>query len=211
MSNKGLKNLFNQYSSGIISTEEYRIRRTQIIDEITGEITVRNNEFSPPTNPQFQARDVEADTVATKVKPLPKSVIAGIAFVFIIVIVAVSIFSNTTTEPHNNNISKSDNTTDSQSNEQDSSHNNVQQLVQNFIDIDQWQISDIDKFMHQWKNISNEGRGYAYTTSWFRNLRDTVSRRIVEQRALADIGDNNAAELEKRLQILNDELKPRKD
>ena len=208
MSNKGLKNLFSQYSSGIISTEEYRIRRTQIIDEITGEITVRNNEFSPPTNPQYQARHVEENTVSKKAKPLPKSVIAGIVFV---VIVAVAIFLNSTREAQNNNISKSDITTDSQSIQQDSSHNNVQQLVQNFIDIEQWQIADIDNFMRQWKNISNEGLAFAYTTTWFRNLRDTVNRRIVEQRALADIGDNNAAELEKRLQALNDELKPRKD
>ena len=76
-------------------------------------------------------------------------------------------------------------------------------LAVNFLKIDQWQVSDIDIFISNWKSLSKTDREYANTATWFRELSDTVARRITEQRALADLGDKDAKSLEKHLQKLS--------
>lgn len=205
MANNGLKMLFTEYSNGRISFEEYRNRRTQIIDEITGEITVRNNEFSPPTNPSYQAPHVEVINSVTKKKSSAPVLISIFAIIFIIFATAI-IINNIRTDTASKNDIQPDNLRSDIPNTPAISHQNTQQLALNFIKLDQWQVSDVDTFLINWKSLSTEERKYAHTTSWFLELKNTVKSRITEQRALADIGDNNATTLEKHIQTLADEL-----
>ena len=196
MQNIALKKLFDEYSSGTISTDEYRNRRTQLIDEITGEITVRNGDFSPPTNPLYQPPHVDSVAITAPKSsaklPIIIAVIIAIAF---IVVASVTILNNV----HNG----TDIGANKISNDLSLEENPAKLLAVNFLKIDQWQVSDIDIFISNWKSLSKTDREYANTATWFRELSDTVAHRITEQRALADLGDKDAKSLEKHLQKLS--------
>jgi len=206
MSNPSLKSLFSEYTNGLISQEEYRYRRTQLIDEMTGEITVRNDDFSPPTNPSYQApHDTSKSDDSTTAKPSHKAPIIIFISIAILLIAGVSVQMMYSTSKVGNK-SGTTSTNDRSDIQSNNPNHEAKQIALNLLEQEQWSSSEINSFIKDWKQLTLEERTAASTSSWYRDLNDMIARRILEQRALADIGDAKAVKLEKQLQELSDTL-----
>lgn len=209
MSNTNLKKLFTEYTNGLITIEEYRHRRTQIIDEITGEITVRNDDFSPPTIPSYQVPQFENEPEPVSSNPIktPKKVTISIIGGFLLLVIATVIIAykfnyHSTADVEN----KSEHPKQHQNINSNSSDFDISQIASSLLQHEQWNSQDINTFIIEWNKLNYEQRYAALTSSWYRDLKDMINRRILEQRALADIGDKNAVKLEKLLQNLAETL-----
>ncbi|NOZ53868.1 MAG: hypothetical protein GXP08_12170 [Gammaproteobacteria bacterium] len=210
MGNSGLKKLAKAYAIGEITKYDYRQQRSDIIDEITDysgpieEASPRTLPFKTSANQEENAAKDNYDTAFNNNANHPGNVgkhkpSSGfrLIFVFSALTLAVFIFFKTNTEFFPENPA----TEISPTFEPD-----PQQLVENFVNKNEWNQNDIAEFLINWARLSDVQKQRAQQAVWFQNLVDSLRKRQMEQKALADIGANDAQQKEIQIRLLAESL-----
>jgi len=224
MADTSLKQLAKAYATGEITKYDYRQQRSTVIDEITGysdiveetetdtspltvpfaaasEQTPNTPQNTPPQKAEFTDGDISFDF---DLDPLeedqPQNISQGLRLIFIITVLTFIVFAfillypqpspDTTTTP----VSDSALTAD------------PRQLVESFVNKTEWAQSDIAEFLINWLSLSEQQQNKAQQEVWFQRLVDTLRKRQIEQKALADLGTAEAQQKETQIKLLAESL-----
>ncbi|MFC1750626.1 hypothetical protein ACFL2V_17675 [Pseudomonadota bacterium] len=215
-----LRDLNQAYFNGQLSFGDYRQKRGLMLDALFEDTTVRDD-FTPKTVPMqkvFEKTQELKPPVGTtseapeKPQPVPVSpfdepssnntyMIIG-AVALCVVIAAVVLMSGGSSEPAPKttptNASLSSSTTPD---------NSLQAVVEKHLQNNSWTPEQLREIEALWKKKSADEKTSARQSAWHHKLNDALRGLASEQKALVDLGNQNAAAFELQINRLVDSLK----
>lgn len=216
---KYLRELAKDFAQGKISREEYRKERTELIKGIVdGSIDVPDRDFlapiPPPSEDDITAQGPDYDPFATTEiavtkpgskkkqtsanrptppressdpvhKPFPIwtfAILSVAVLVLIIAITALFIYSSENTESPESTVT-----------EQPAVGQAANQLIKLFIQGNNWQAENLEKFRRNWEKIGPAERQAAQDLPVMNQLKNAIYKQLLEERAMIALGDAESA------------------
>ncbi|OGT31991.1 MAG: hypothetical protein A2W28_11780 [Gammaproteobacteria bacterium RBG_16_51_14] len=211
-----LRGLAKEYAKGAISKEDYRQARAELITGIlSGEIPLEVNEYpSPVAPPELESITVPQGTERAKPKPesvpAPKPVsqtdtehhwlfIASVVAVLCLAVLLIILLRPAATRQVATENLSSAPQSPSQPAETTA---RAGQMITEFLTQKNWSTDRLQAFQVQWERLSEEEKTAGHGSSAMRQLTEAVYRRLLEEQALAGIGDGSTA-MEKQHNLVN--------
>jgi len=228
MADTSLKKLAKAYAIGEITKYDYRQQRSTVIDELTGykgsteDSSPHTIPFIPPADQEHEQQHDQKHDVKQKVGPgntgfadnndisldfnfdIPEEhqeyqSSSGFRLIFIIsaltVLVLMVLFIYPQPSPETPaTVENAALTPD------------PRRLVETFVNKQEWAQSDIAEFLINWLRLSDQQKQAAQQEVWFQSLVDSLRKRQIELKALADLGTPDAQQKETQIKLLAESL-----
>ncbi|HHM05133.1 MAG TPA: hypothetical protein ENJ19_05240 [Gammaproteobacteria bacterium] len=195
--NDELRSLARAYADGLIERNGYRQRRRELIDGITE--ACKEQAFSPPTQPrQRRAAPHIVPTGATSTRPAMMGIAA--ALLLAAAIVAFMLLGGKKTRW---DTPQSPATATTAPPPSEGAGNPFDGFVQN---PEWWTAARLAALKEKWRSLSAGQRRAWQSTAAYNEFEAALNRRLQQQQALAEIGDERAGRLLKELQQLRSAL-----
>ncbi len=187
-----ISNLNRAYFEGSLSYGDYKKTRGLMLDGLFDDVTV-TEENAPATVP-MQSKSAPATSHAAtsgKSKNASNSTIyVAIGVLVIAVVIAVAFLLT-----GNDKQTSAPTTAANQAYTQP----NIESLVKESLNSAQWTPARIDQITSMWQNLSTVEKSKAQSSRWHAQLNDALTNLANEQKALIDLGNQNAIAFEAKI------------
>ncbi len=221
MSQPTLRKLARKYADGTLAKEEYRVSRAALLEGIlAGKIRLQVNEYRPliaaPEQDELLDRKEEQNDITqlrTEASPAPtpaatapgpvtktpanrrRFVMIGAAALSLLVLV---VLASALLPDARQSVPGKDPAGGETASAEPGTVGNVafgaaQALIQEFLDKKDWSDAGLNSFKAQWQKLTPAQQAAATGTMQLSQLKNTIYKKLLEERALSGLGDDEQA------------------
>lgn len=193
--------LNNLYLNGQIPYDDYKNKRGVLLNALFEEITVRSTSSTPP--PAAPTEVTASATSSTNKRYYAAMVILIIGIAMAITFILPDDETDSAPVVVKSNIESTPAATTKQAEEvTQSTAQKLEAIINESLNNNSWTTDKLYQIEFLWEDMSSEEITMARQSHWYPKLTDALNNLVSEQKALVDLGNQDAAELEEQIHRL---------